>query len=177
MIPLPFSIKLMNIAHLSLGTNLGNKLANLNNALQKLSQLGTVLQISSIYQTPPWGFESDDFFNIALSLQTNLDANTLIIQLLTIEEELGRIRKPTANGYAARPLDIDILFFNDEIIQTENLIIPHPRIQDRKFVLIPLLEILQNFQHPVFKKTLEKLLKTCNDDSTLTKRTDLSLTL
>lgn len=159
----------MNTVHLSLGTNLGNKLDNLNRALQKLSQLGTIQNISSVYQTPPWGFESDDFYNIALTLQTSIASSTLIDQLLDIEKELGRIRKESSQGYSSRPLDIDIIFFNDEIIQTKKLEVPHPRMQDRKFVLIPLIEIVQNYQHPVLKTSLEQLLTTCTDTSEIIK--------
>lgn len=159
----------MNTAHLSLGTNLGNKIENLNTALLKLSQFGTIQKVSSVYQTPPWGFKSDDFYNIALTLFTSLTANELLIKLLAIEKELGRIRKENTIGYAARPLDIDIIFFNDEIIATETLIIPHPRMQDRKFVLIPLLEILTTYTHPFLKVTLEKLSENCKDKSEITK--------
>lgn len=159
----------MNTVHLSLGTNLGNKLDNLNRALQKLSQLGTIQNVSSVYQTPPWGFESDDFYNIALTLQTSVASSMLIHQLLDIEKELGRIRKEHSQGYSSRPLDIDIIFFNDEIIQTEKLEVPHPRMQDRKFVLIPLIEIVQNYQHPVLKTSLEQLLTNCADTSEIIK--------
>lgn len=159
----------MNIAHLSLGTNLGNKLENLNDAIKKISTLGKILKISSVYQTPPWGFKSDDFFNIALTLETSLTANELIGSLLTFESELGRTRNVGDIGYQARPLDIDIIFFNDEIINTENLTIPHPRMQDRNFVLIPLIEIVSNYHHPILNKTLETLFDECDDKSEITR--------
>ena len=155
----------MNIAHLSLGTNLGNKLENLNNAIKKINTLGKVVKTSSVYQTPPWGFKSDDFFNIALTLETSLAASKLIDSLLTFESELGRTRNVGDLGYQARPLDIDIIFFNNEIINTENLTIPHPRMQDRNFVLIPLIEIISNYNHPVLNKTLETLFDECKDKS------------
>lgn len=159
----------MNIAYLSLGTNLGNKLKNLNDAIIKLKNIGNVLKISSVYQTPPWGFKSDDFFNIALTLETKLSDKDLIFCLLNIEKELGRTRNKANIGYQARPLDIDIIFFNDEIINTINLTIPHPRMQDRNFVLIPLVEIDSGFNHPIFNKTLEEILNDCNDGSEITK--------
>ncbi len=158
----------MNTAYLSLGTNLGNKLENLKNALQKLKEIGSVTHISSIYQTPPWGFNSDDFYNISICLKTNLTAFNLLDKLLFIEKELGRKRNGS-KGYQARPLDIDIIFFNDEIINTENLILPHPRMEDRKFVLIPTIEIVSNFIHPVYQKTLETLLEITKDDSEIAK--------
>ncbi|MGY6650368.1 2-amino-4-hydroxy-6-hydroxymethyldihydropteridine diphosphokinase [Wenyingzhuangia sp. IMCC45574] len=163
----------MNTAYLSLGTNLGNKLENLNRALQKLSQLGTIQKVSWVYQTPPWGFKSDDFYNIALSLTTNLSAFDLIDQLLNIEQELGRTRKENATGYSARPLDIDIIFFNYEIINTEKLVIPHPRMHDRKFVLIPLLDLTSQYKHPVLKTSLEELLEQCTDNSEITKTQEI----
>ncbi|ANW95135.1 hypothetical protein AXE80_02010 [Wenyingzhuangia fucanilytica] len=159
----------MNIAHLSLGTNLGNKLENLNNAIKKITSLGKILKVSSVYQTPPWGFKSDDFFNIALTLQTSLNADELIKHLLNFELELGRTRVSENIGYQARPLDIDIVFFNDEIINTENLTIPHPRMHERNFVLIPLIEIVSDFNHPVLNKTLETLFDECDDKSEITR--------
>ncbi|MGY5354656.1 2-amino-4-hydroxy-6-hydroxymethyldihydropteridine diphosphokinase [Wenyingzhuangia sp. IMCC45467] len=159
----------MNIAHLSLGTNLGNKLENLNNAIKKISDLGSVTKVSSVYQTPPWGFKSDDFFNIALTLETSLNANDLIDHLLAIELNLGRIRNTAITGYQARPLDIDIVFFNDEIINTENLTVPHPRMHERNFVLIPIIDIVANFNHPIFNKTLETLFDECDDKSEITR--------
>ena len=158
----------MNIAHLSLGTNLGNKLENLQLAIAKIATLGTVTKVSSVYQTPPWGFKSDDFFNIALTLETSLNADELITKLLDFESELGRTRNSDNIGYQARPLDIDIIFFNDEIINTQKLVIPHQRMQDRNFVLIPMIEIAPNFNHPVFNKNLEKLLYECTDTSKIT---------
>lgn len=159
----------MNIAHLSVGTNLGNKLENLNNGIHKIYSLGNISKISSVYQTPPWGFKSDDFFNIALTLETELNAETLIKNLLAIELELGRTRNPEHLGYQARPLDIDIIFFNKEIINTNTLTIPHPRMQDRNFVLIPIIEITPNFLHPSLNKPLELLLEECEDQSEITK--------
>lgn len=155
----------MNTTYLSLGTNLGDKLLHLKTAILKLNKLGTITQISSVYQTPPWGFESDDFYNIALCLETKINSSTLIDLLLTIEDELGRERNNLQKGYVARPLDIDIIFFNQEIINSSKLTVPHPRMQDRKFVLIPLIEIVDNYQHPTLKKSLETLLIETEDTS------------
>lgn len=168
-------IQSMNTAHLSLGTNLGDKLNNLNLALLKLKQLGSITSVSSVYQTPPWGFKSDDFYNIAITLKTLLSAEELLVQLLKIEKELGRVRKENTARYSARPLDIDIIFFNNDIIKTKNLDIPHPRMQDRKFVLIPLFEIVKQYQHPVLNSNLESLIKDCKDISQI-HLTNLALT-
>ncbi|NJB82423.1 2-amino-4-hydroxy-6-hydroxymethyldihydropteridine diphosphokinase [Wenyingzhuangia aestuarii] len=166
----------MNTALLSLGTNLGNKLENLNTAIQQISNLGKVVLISSVYQTPPWGFKSDDFYNIAINLQTELSPELLIDQLLAIETTLGRTRNSLTEGYQARPLDIDIIFYNNQVINTQKLIVPHPRMQDRKFVLIPIIEIAPNFTHPALKTSLENLLETTDDASEITK-THHTLTL
>ncbi len=166
----------MNTAILSLGTNLGNKLENLNIALVKIKSISDILKVSSIYQTPPWGFKSDDFYNISVKIKTSLNAAELLIKLLLFEKELGRFRNKNIEGYQARPLDIDILFFNDEIINTPNLEVPHPRIQDRKFVLIPTIEIAKSFRHPLLNDMLENLLLKTNDTSEITKL-DIQLTL
>ncbi len=159
----------MNTTYLSLGTNLGNKTQNLRSALQKINNLGTVTKVSSVYQTPPWGFQSDDFYNISICLQTELEALKLLDILLGIETELGRLRNPEVIGYTARPLDIDILFFNNDVIDTTKLTLPHPRLHDRKFVLIPTIEIAPNYTHPKLRKTLEFLLQTTTDTSTIEK--------
>lgn len=157
----------MNIVYLSLGTNLGNKLENLQNAIHKIGTIGKVIKISSVYQTAAWGFESDDFFNIAIALETPLTASRLIEVLLSFETELGRNRD-NKTGYQARPLDIDIIFFNDNIINTDQLTVPHPRMHDRKFVLIPMIEITKNYKHPSLNKKLETLSADCKDTSELT---------
>jgi len=162
----------MNTVILSLGTNQGNKLENLNIAIKKLSLLGEILTVSSIYQTPPWGFKSDDFYNMALSLKTEIEAEQLIEKLQAIETSLGREKKQASEGYQARPLDIDIIFYNNDILDSKNLTIPHPRMQERKFVLIPIIEIISNFIHPTLKVSLEHLLTKTNDTSEIVKTSE-----
>jgi len=110
----------------------------------------------------PWGFESNDlFWNQVLEISTNLSPEEVLVQTQQIELELGRIRKP--DQYDSRLIDIDILFYGDQIISLENLIVPHPRIQERKFALVPLCEIASELIHPVFQKSIRQLLEECAD--------------
>lgn len=164
----------MHKVYLSLGTNLGDKMDYLNQAIFELKKTGTIPSCSSVYQTPPWGFNSDDFYNIALELHTKLPAQNLIIELQKIEKSIGRKKDASIKGYQARVIDIDIIFYNDDIIKTENLIVPHPRMELRNFVLIPLVEIAAHFTHPVLKQTIHQLSKECKDDGDI-KKLDLVL--
>ncbi len=158
----------MNIAFLIVGTNLGNKQKNLSEAISNLAKnVGVVSQVSSVYETAPWGLANQPFFyNQAVEIHTSLDAATLLQQLLQIEAHMGRIR---TERYGTRIVDIDILFFNHEIITTDSLLIPHPRIAERNFVLAPLAEIVPDWVHPVWNKTIQCLLEQCNDTLTVNK--------
>lgn len=156
------------ITYLSLGSNLGTKLYNLQNAIFLIQEkVGTIINISNVYQSPSWGFNSDDFLNICISISSNLTSQDLLTSVLKIENELGRERSDTA-GYSSRPIDIDILYYGDNIINTETLTVPHPHIADRKFVLKPLADIAPQFYHPIHKKDTRNLLQECTDDSVLT---------
>ena len=116
---------------------------------------------SSIYRTAAWGKEDQpDFLNQIIVVLSVLSATEILKKIFDIENEMGRVR--TIKN-AARVIDIDMLFFNDEIIETENLIVPHPQIENRKFVLVPLTEISPNYKHPVLKKSSEELLNICSD--------------
>ncbi|WP_397445545.1 2-amino-4-hydroxy-6-hydroxymethyldihydropteridine diphosphokinase [Polaribacter sp. R77954] len=151
--------------YLSLGTNQGNKLDNLQNAIYKIAdKVGSVSKISSVYKTASWGFESDDFLNICIQVSTDIPAQQLILTLLNIETELGRKRKET-ESYTDRNIDIDILLFDDDIIFSKNLIVPHPKMLDRKFVLAPLAEIASLIMHPITKTTIANCLHNCSDNS------------
>lgn len=167
----------MNTAYLILGGNKGDKLKNLQIAIEQLEKkAGRVLKKSDIYVTAAWGnTDQPDFFNQVVCLQTELSAQELLNQLLKIEEEAGRIRGH--QKWMERTMDIDILFFNDSIIKTDNLTIPHPYIQDRKFVLIPMAELAPELVHPVFKKSIETLLHECKDELEVKKIASSSLNI
>jgi 2-amino-4-hydroxy-6-hydroxymethyldihydropteridine diphosphokinase len=152
----------MNKAYLLIGGNVGNRLQNLSRAVQLLNAAcGTVIQQSAIYETAAWGNTGQDaFYNQALLLTTAFPATRLIHMILAVEEIMGRIR---AEKYDPRIIDIDILFYNDEQIQQQDLTIPHPQLQYRRFALVPLQEIAPSLVHPVLHKTIEQLLEECED--------------
>jgi 2-amino-4-hydroxy-6-hydroxymethyldihydropteridine pyrophosphokinase len=155
--------------YLSFGSNLGNRIANLQKAIFRTQQqVGLVLDISSVYENPAVGFEGDDFLNICISVLTPLEPKALLDTLLGIEQEFGRVRSQ-GDGYSSRTLDIDIIYYGQEIINTEDLVIPHPQMQNRNFVLKPLSDIAPQFYHPIFEKDTRNLLQECRDKSKLTK--------
>ena len=150
---------------LSLGSNIGNRLENIQNCIQLIHEnIGLVLRVSKLYETPAWGFESDDFYNCALLVHTSFSAEKILKKIATIEKELGRFRKRT-DLYEARVIDIDIIMIEDLIVQTEHLQVPHPQMQFRKFVLLPLLDLKIDYNHPVLHQSIEQLYKSCEDQS------------
>jgi len=158
-------MKILRTTYLSLGTNLGKKLDNLQNAVNLIAhKVGRVSKVSSIYKTKSWGFKSDDFFNICIEVSTNLNPENLLDQVLKVEKELGRIREDS-DEYKARIIDIDVLLFDDDIIFYNDLKVPHPRMLKRKFVLVPLTEIAPNVKHPIAKKTTLMCLHSCDDNT------------
>lgn len=158
-------MKTQQITYLSLGTNQGNKLQNLQNAINLIAnKVGIVHKIAPVYKTASWGFNSEDFYNTCIEVSTFLSVENLMQTLLDIENELGRTRTNT-NGYSDRNIDIDILLFEDEIIFSKNVVVPHPKMLERKFVLVPLVEIAGNKVHPIVKEQLYKCLENCTDTS------------
>ena len=149
--------------YLLLGGNLGDKKQVFEETTRLLGeQVGRITRQSHIYETEPWGFESSDlFWNQALELSVSISAEEVLDKTQQIEQQLGRTQK--ANQYDSRIIDIDILFYGDQVISLENLNIPHPRIQERKFVLVPLNEIAPDLQHPVLQKSIAQLLLECPD--------------
>jgi 2-amino-4-hydroxy-6-hydroxymethyldihydropteridine diphosphokinase len=147
---------------LLLGTNEGDRLANLNAAKHEIKKsVGLIVEESAIYQTAAWGkTDQPDFHNQVIRLQTTLAPQVLLVQLQEIEKKLGRVRR---EKWGARIIDIDILFFGKTVLNTPDLLIPHPAIALRRFTLIPLVEIAPHFVHPVLKKTNLVLLEECED--------------
>lgn len=157
----------LKTAYLSLGSNLGDTLNNLQAAVFSIQELaGDVQRISPVYQSSAWGFESEDFLNICLSLQTTLPPQKLLDTLLKIETDLGRIRYKE-EGYQARTIDIDILYYERETFISDTLVIPHPEMCYRKFVLKPLADIAPQFYHPVVNKDTRNLIQECRDKGKL----------
>lgn len=149
----------MATVYLGLGTNLGNKEANLRTAIYKLQErIGKQISLSSFYETAPWGFESDhSFLNAAIGLETNLSPIEILHITQEIEKELGRTKKSVNGSYSDRLIDIDILLYDTLVLQTPELTIPHPLMTERDFVMKPLIEIAGNVIHPTLQKTLSEL--------------------
>lgn len=151
-----------NKVFLGLGSNLGNRAENLLMAQELIEEkVGKILSKSSIYETAAWGItEQNAFLNQVLEIETIFSPNAVLHLVLKIEKDMGRIREIK---WGERNIDIDILYYNNEIISTENLMVPHPFIQERKFVLVPLCEIAPAFIHPKLKQSNLELLKNCQD--------------
>ena len=162
-------MKIQRLTYLSLGSNQGDKLKTLQNAIHDIAEsIGAIQNISSVYKTSSWGYEGEDFYNICIGVSTYLQPENLLKKLLGIENKYGRERKKT-NGYSDRKIDIDILLFDNEIIFSKEVTIPHPRMLERKFVLVPLVEIAKNTLHPIEKKQLVSCLNNCSDASLIEK--------
>lgn len=147
-----------------LGGNIGDTVSIFENCCLILNKdVGTIVSRSSVYKSPSWGFDSDPFFNQALLLNTQLEADELIVKVLSIEKSLGRLR--SSQAYTARVIDIDLIFFGNEIISKQELQIPHPRYHLRKFALVPLHDIIPDFIDPVFGMSIRELLNNCPDQA------------
>jgi 2-amino-4-hydroxy-6-hydroxymethyldihydropteridine diphosphokinase len=153
----------MNKVFLLIGGNMGDRLQNLHQAISLLSAAcGPVIQQSAVYETAAWGkTDQAAFLNQALLLTTELSAQELITTVLLVEEQMGRHR---TERFGPRVIDIDIMFYNEDIINEPHLTVPHPQMQNRRFALIPLNDLAPLFVHPVLKKTLKELLLECKDE-------------
>ena len=151
-----------HIAFIGSGSNLGNREQQLSRALEWIkAEVGQVLQESAIYQTSPWGgIDQPDYLNQVWQIRTMLDPFRLMTALLNLEKRANRER---VQRWGARTLDLDLLFFDDYQIRTDFLSLPHPRLQDRNFVLIPLAEIAPDWSHPVLQKTVKALMQDSPD--------------
>ena len=155
----------MRKIYLSIGSNKGNRYSFIKEALRLIQKdIGEVILISKIYETKSWGFQSDDFLNLCVLIKSELIPAELIIKLKNIEERIGR--KRNTDKIEAREIDIDILFYSDEIVNQKDLIIPHQRLHLRNFVLYPLNDIAADFIHPILLKSVNELLDECEDNDT-----------
>ncbi len=162
---------------LSLGSNQGNRRENIENCIQLIHQkIGLIVCASKVYESPSWGFSSDAFYNCALLLHTSFSSEKILRKITAIENELGRVRK-NSNSYEARMIDIDIIAIEDQIFNSENLTIPHPQMQNRLFVLVPMLDLKLEWQHPILNKSVSELLDLCEDKSNCVVVSDVNTAL
>lgn len=151
--------------YLGLGTNLGDKEANLHAAVKEINErIGEVTSLSAFYMTAPWGFSSENpFLNAACRVETILSPLEVLERTQAIERDLGRVKKSVDGNYSDRLIDIDLLLYGDLILDTPVLTLPHPLMTKRRFVMEPLAEIAPKMVHPVFGKSMEELAKTLED--------------
>jgi len=156
--------------YLCIGGNLGEREANLEEALEFIDfNMGDVQATSSIYESEPWGMKDvPHFLNQVVQIQCELSNDDLLLEISELEEFFGRQR--SKEGYVSREMDIDVLFIDQEIIETDSLRVPHPRMHERRFVLEPITEIAPDFTHPEAKKTMRELLDSCTDKGQVTPR-------
>jgi len=160
-------MKEKNTAILLLGGNLGGRRRMLARAREQLGlQAGRVLEESSLYETEPWGFEAgQNFLNQVVVVETDRTPRELLVVLQGIEKNLGRQAAVPGGGYSSRVIDLDILFYDRQVIDTPSLRVPHPQLHRRRFTLEPLCEVAPDLLHPVLQKTTTRLLKECQDPS------------
>ena len=153
------------------GSNMGDKNKIFAQACLYINnRCGRVVQVSSAYESEPWGFETEEWFlNRVIMVETELDPEALMQQLLDIEAELGRVRHPEIQGYTSRTADLDILYYGNRIVLTDSLTIPHPRLHQRRFALLPMCEVAPQLVHPAFSFTQTELLRRCHDFSEVRK--------
>ena len=154
----------MSKIYLSIGSNKGNRYSQIKEALKLIREdLGEIISISKIYETKSWGFESEKFINLCIAIKSELSPDKLLFSINNIEEKIGR--KRDSKKVNAREIDIDIIFYSNKTVNQKELIIPHPRLELRNFVLVPLSEIASDFVHPILLKSVKELLECSNDDN------------
>lgn len=158
-------MKYQNQVVLSLGSNQGDRQSTIESSIDLIhAEIGTVIKVSNVYETPSWGFSSDPFYNAAVLIHTIKTPSQILLLIQHIEKKLGRVRSEEL-GYQSRSIDIDIISFNEEVINSDELQIPHPQMQNRLFVLFPMLDLELDYVHPILKNTLPELLQNCPDTS------------
>lgn len=170
----------MNQQHqviLSLGSNQGNRLENIERCIDLLHQeVGTVVKVSSLFESDSWGFSSDSFYNCAVLIHTHKNPQKLLKNILKVEKKLGRVRTESSD-YQPRVIDVDMISFDDEIMESESLQIPHKHLQDRLFVLLPMMEVVSDWTHPISQKSISDILKDCKDEGNCVKISKLNAPL
>lgn len=158
-------MKSQNLVILAIGSNQGDRLGYIQSAIEAIhNQSGTVVKVSRLYETPSWGFDSEPFYNCAVAVHTTLSAPEVLDKVLNIEHSIGRIRSHH-EGYQSRVIDIDVIAFNEDIIEAQNLNVPHPLMQERMFVLLPMQDLNLDWRHPILQKYLPELLEASQDKS------------
>lgn len=157
----------MESCYVLFGSNMGDKENIFAEACLLINnRCGAITAVSSSYESEPWGFEASEWFlNRLIVVDTDLNPEAMLRELLAIEAELGRVRHPEKEGYTSRTADLDILYFGQRVIVTPILTVPHPRLHLRRFALMPLCEVVPELMHPVFQVTQRELLHRCTDQS------------
>jgi 2-amino-4-hydroxy-6-hydroxymethyldihydropteridine pyrophosphokinase len=155
----------MEKVYVLFGSNMGDKMDILAHAQQEIEvSCGKIIQRSSLYESQPWGFTAQEWFlNQLLIVETMLSSDDFMKSLLNIENDLGRVRDPSISGYSSRTIDLDILYFGEQVLSTPLVIAPHPRLHLRRFVLLPLCELVPDFIHPTLNLSQKQLLDSCPD--------------
>ena len=157
----------METCYVLFGSNIGDKEKIFGEVCKLINnRCGNIVAVSSSYESEPWGFDAEEWFlNRLIVMETEMEPEALLRELLKIEAELGRVRQHDAGGYVSRTADLDILYYGHRIVATSSLIVPHPRLHFRRFALLPLCEMAPQLMHPVLQVTQSDLLKQCTDDT------------